>query len=61
MAYYYDRFEANPVHDAEREESRCAGQRMTEMERVGSLIDALADHSLTVRGYQMAAAEGLGE
>ena len=57
MAYYYDRFESNAIH----EESRCAGQRMTEMERASGLDGALAHHSLTVRGYQMAAGEGLGE
>lgn len=43
------------------DEYRSAVAAMTEAERAGALDGALADHSLTVRGYQMAAGEGLAE
>ena len=34
--YAYDRFERNEMYAAERDESRCARQSMTEMERAQS-------------------------
>lgn len=46
---------------SDRDEYRSAVAAMTEAERASALNGALADHTLTVRGYQMAAAEGLGE
>ena len=49
------------AYEFERDEYRSAVAAMTEMERASGLDGALADHTLTVRGYQMAAAEGLGE